>query len=950
MSHLLKKLTRRLLKGLGTLLPLLFVAPAMAQWGPVATVKEDTSRFISDAFINGLIMPHQQVIVGLLDTTITSAAIGGGNASKIIVGSLLDHEDNCANYTIVNGVASCAGSYEKWRELEKSTSWYQADRGDTTAMFPTNYAITVSTGSDSVKVWNRDTAESWMVFVEAGTNIIRNTAVVSDINFKDGLLYIGDNYTAQSVIIVDFLVDRAVYYQTTGLHVVTGNIQERNGSPGNMLLASSPAIVNNIVNAVAAVRDPFGLTDGIGRPKHWWIAGTGGGNSFYNPHTDAIYDSGETENMAAVAVLANGSWGNIRDTTNDQVTWDRSLFVRFADGRGFDMQRSADGQNNALELIAAMTVITDVALSESGSYVGENAPMEYNASTAGAYRFSQLPSDKYQNARQLFNSSVNAPVGFGDAVLTLALEDNTTDSSPYANTMTANNSPGTATAVFGNGYSSTVGSYLSKFADSDFNLGTADWYVAVWMKSHSATDPSAAERVWSLNYAPDGAHTYQVDLHIGTDGSLGLRIWDDGGSSTDQINPTPDFYDGLWHHVVVTRGGANFHMYVDGVNIGSTAVSSAAGVINTDDLTIGGYWNGAGTFTGFFDDFSMGKSEMTAYMAAQVHAEGRKKLGIPSAVFSVATSHNALLSNNVVDIDALDNGIWAVVFSDAATAQVFDGRIPLQEIAAPAGTVKSVALIQSPGADSVGVAIGTTTNLKFVQPSVNLRAAMAHQYQEPIHVGTPVVVDSAGLGGIFWAMDDAVDAAANAKRGQIRVMHGTYGCWDADQNDMVISCDSPKVSMTVATLSMGVVFTNGSVVDQPLDLTGYEITVENCGFYTETGGGGGGQSAIKVEGGGRFTLANNVIIDSDAHGMDINSSQGNIIGNYIQDADANGIYINEHGDLARINGNFIGNVAGNSITLETNAENNICVGNWADVAINDGSGTSNCSSTHNEID
>ena len=76
MSHLLKKLTRRLLKGLGTLLPLLFVAPAMAQWGAV-TSQPDTNRFINSQQDFGLIMPHQQVIVGLLDTTITSAGTGG---------------------------------------------------------------------------------------------------------------------------------------------------------------------------------------------------------------------------------------------------------------------------------------------------------------------------------------------------------------------------------------------------------------------------------------------------------------------------------------------------------------------------------------------------------------------------------------------------------------------------------------------------------------------------------------------------------------------------------------------------------------------------------------------------------------------------------------------------------------------------------------------------------
>ena len=72
---------------------------ANAQWGAVVS-QPDTNRFINSQQDFGLIMPHQQVVVGLLDTIITSVGIGGGNAYKVIVGSLLDYEDNCFNYSI----------------------------------------------------------------------------------------------------------------------------------------------------------------------------------------------------------------------------------------------------------------------------------------------------------------------------------------------------------------------------------------------------------------------------------------------------------------------------------------------------------------------------------------------------------------------------------------------------------------------------------------------------------------------------------------------------------------------------------------------------------------------------------------------------------------------------------------------------------------------------------
>ena len=259
---------------------------ANAQWGTVVA-QNDTNRFITSQYNYGLVMPHQEVIVGLLDTTITSAGTGGGNAFKVIVGSLLDHEDNCANYNITNGVATCAGSYEKWREMEKSTSWYQADRGDTTAMFPTNYVLTISTGSDSVKIWNRDTAESWMVFIGGNMSMIRTG--INDIAFKDGKIYAG-NAAGQSMTITDFLTDTGAHINTSNYRPYNGNIQERNDELDFTSMATQPSIVNGTVNAVAAVRDPFGLKDDLGRPDHWWAVATGtaaattGYVSHFNPH------------------------------------------------------------------------------------------------------------------------------------------------------------------------------------------------------------------------------------------------------------------------------------------------------------------------------------------------------------------------------------------------------------------------------------------------------------------------------------------------------------------------------------------------------------------------------------------------------------------------------------------------------------------------------------------
>jgi hypothetical protein len=138
-------------------------APALAQWGAVVA-QPDTNRFINSTQTYGLVMPHQEVIIGKLDTTISSAGTNGGGGYKVIVGSLLNWDDNCVGGNRWLGRWDCSGSYEAWREKEKSTSWYQASRGDTTKLFPTNYIVKIQVAQDSITVWNRDTGELWMAF------------------------------------------------------------------------------------------------------------------------------------------------------------------------------------------------------------------------------------------------------------------------------------------------------------------------------------------------------------------------------------------------------------------------------------------------------------------------------------------------------------------------------------------------------------------------------------------------------------------------------------------------------------------------------------------------------------------------------------------------------------------------------------------------------------------
>lgn len=848
-----------------------------AQFGGTPTLL-DTSRFIPSSQTYGLILPHQDIIIGKLDTTITSAGTNGGNGYKVITGSLLNWDDNCVSPKFVGEHVDCSGSYERWRELEKSTSWYQAARGDTVAQFPTNYVITISTGQDSVVIWDKDTGDLWMAFKQGPDNsnstmIGYDSGILSDIAFLDGILYVTDKsngFNQWPMAAIDFLGDSVEGYYAGGHRIGTeGGIHNRNAS-GQLWYNgyTGTSIISDDVNAVSVIRDVFGLTDGLGRIDHWWIVATAGQASTYNPHANNIYDSNFAFTpIVDVHIDKRGSWfTSNNDASGDLIHFAPSMFDHTADsythttGSGAASVQWSQQQGDARKLAwTTGATVTDV-ISMDGQFF--NAPIMLTISDEGLYRLHNNPAGTAMNgvgsnARQRFSSTVNAPVEFGDVVLALAFEDNTTDSSPYNNTMTANNNPGTVAAVFGNGYSSVAGSSLVISGQSEFNSGVNSYGNAVsfWFKSHSATNPISNEYFFHLTNTIDF-----MDMRIEPDGTITVRVTDDSGSTADQIDPIGDYYDGKWHHVFFQYGGSplgNFHeLYIDGVLVGTTTTSAAQGQVTWTDLSVGAYGGvtPSNHFQGQLDDFVlMNASSYNQLLGPAtiqaIHNEGRRKLNKGTPVFA-STPDDALISNNVIATDALDNGIWAVAFSDANTVQVFDGRIPIQQITAPAGTVQDIALFQNPGSDSVGVVIATTTNLKWIQPSVNLEKSYISRSgnNPPYLIGETVVVDSSGITGLFWSIEDAINAAKNANRNDIYAIAGTYGAFDVtNATDMWVhgqvagQAITPVQGMT-STTRVGNSYSTSSVVTGTVN----RFKLTDMAFTNQNGGGAGNLSCTDL--------------------------------------------------------------------------------------------------------
>jgi hypothetical protein len=379
---------------------------------------------------------------------------------------------------------------------------------------------------------------------------------------------------------------------------------------------------------------PFGLTDENGAPKHWWIVahGTNSNTGLYNPHQDAIYDG--TATSADIYSVSYNRRGRGIIATNDSGADDfyepwENLFTISADGMTNTTLSFNPNATGALSLGWPSTPISGRALQTNQlSILGENADKAFIYSTQGLYalHLNGSRTGGTSQAKQRLSSTVNAPVEFGDAVLTLALEDNTTDSSPYGNTMTSTGGGGTVSAVFGNGYSAVAGSYLNRIGDAEFNIGTTDFGVHFWFKM-AANPPASA----ILTTVRDVSENDLLHVSMATDGTIDAYISDDGGSTSDQVSPSVDVADNQWHHFAFVRDSEVVTVYYDGVNVGTDAVDAVTTGMLTDDITIGanvdpgsngGYADGLQ-----LDDWQLSPTNaISAEAIAKIHAEGRKQI------------------------------------------------------------------------------------------------------------------------------------------------------------------------------------------------------------------------------------------------------------------------------------------------------------------------------------
>jgi hypothetical protein len=111
-----------------------------------------------------------------------------------------------------------------------------------------------------------------------------------------------------------------------------------------------------------------------------------------------------------------------------------------------------------------------------------------------------------------------------------------------------------------------VDEYVNVPSSTVFGI-TGDITIAAWIKREAllSYDGVVAKT--------DGANVWDYDFYF-SDGDNRLRLWSDVGSPTPVLS-SREVADTNWHHIAVTRSGAEVTFYIDGFEAGTTTMSGA---------------------------------------------------------------------------------------------------------------------------------------------------------------------------------------------------------------------------------------------------------------------------------------------------------------------------------------------------------------------------------------
>jgi hypothetical protein len=217
----------------------------------------------------------------------------------------------------------------------------------------------------------------------------------------------------------------------------------------------------------------------------------------------------------------------------------------------------------------------------------------------------------------------------------LHLDNNVTDE--IGKTVTNNNVTFSTSSKFGSHAASFNGSssYLSIPDSADFDFGSGDFTVDMWIKYASIPVPNGEMLIGQTNVT--GNRSWKIVQY--NDSGYGLSFLYSYDGSTQSIIHTPWVpSDTSWHHIAVIRNGADLKIYVDGTQVGTTASLGTNTIYNSSSvLQLGALENPAQIyyFNGYMDEVRVSKGI----------ARWTSDFTPPISAYSTEINNMALLSN-----------------------------------------------------------------------------------------------------------------------------------------------------------------------------------------------------------------------------------------------------------------------------------------------------------------
>jgi len=315
-----------------------------------------------------------------------------------------------------DGKMKLVSMYDEYRQIEKNTSLVRTD-----GIRAPDYGVgIITTAGDSVVVVNGATQAKSIVWKKAASNMLGNVAA-NDLRYLDGDWWVAQ---AGTLTRLEMLRDGATQYSTSGVAQYKGYITNRNAASGYVTMSSSPAIVNNTVNAVSAIRSPWPFhRDAFGRQLPYWGVATANEEAVtsYNATGDlSIFDTSTGgDPFLTVKLLEDGGLITIANpAARGYLYWSQKVYASTGDAWGISSGgRWDNGQTGSEKLRwGDATVFSDVAAILGASGAGNNSPLIWLGADAGLVQLHAKANDNTNGAKAYKDATINTSLIYGNVM------------------------------------------------------------------------------------------------------------------------------------------------------------------------------------------------------------------------------------------------------------------------------------------------------------------------------------------------------------------------------------------------------------------------------------------------------------------------------------------------------------------------------------------------------